>query len=99
MTKGNIIKLPEKTVCPDEIYQHYKGDYYKVLTMALHSDDENYLVIYEAQYPNPDYKYFALPLSKWFDIVNFQDKHAQRFTRIPTTDHFLSSYGEKIVSY
>ena len=80
--KGNIIPLPDNSPKEKEVYQHYKGDLYRVHELALHSDDEVWMVIYEAVYENPDAHLFALPLSKWRDDVEWEGKTARRFKKV-----------------
>lgn len=82
--KGNKVELPEK--CPNigEVYKHYKGDFYKVIAIALHSNDEVWMVVYEPMYDNPDAAYFTRPLSEWYDLCTWEDTHqkVQRFTLV-----------------
>ncbi len=42
--KGTIIPIPENAPKIEEVYQHYKGDFYKVTELALHSNDEEWMV-------------------------------------------------------
>lgn len=41
------------------IYRHFKGNYYRVLCIATHTETDEKLVIYEAQYD--DHKIYARP--------------------------------------
>lgn len=90
--KGNIIDLPEKYPKEGEVYKHYKGDHYKVTCLALHSNDEMWMVVYEPMYDNPDAPYFTRPLDDWYELVTYEDthEHMQRFTLI-SEDVSLSS--------
>lgn len=59
------------------IYQHYKGNIYKVLHIAKHSETLEDMVIYQ-DVNNPD-KIWARPSSMWNDDVEIDGKTVKRF--------------------
>ena len=56
------------------VYKHYKGDYYLVEDIAVHSENEENLVIYRALYGGT--KLWARPYDMFFDEVN---KNGQKY--------------------
>lgn len=64
-----------------EVYRHYKGDLYKVVGLALHSD-ETWLVVYESMYEGAVSKLFTRPATQWREVVEWQDQKVERFTRV-----------------
>lgn len=62
------------------IYRHYKGNLYKVLGFAKHSETEENLVIYMALYG--DYDVWARPRHMWNEIVEKDGKKYKRFELI-----------------
>ncbi len=62
------------------VYRHYKGNVYKVLAVAKHSETLEDLVIY--QDTNNDSKIWARPLAMWNDEVQVNDKLVKRFELI-----------------
>ena len=59
------------------IYRHYKGNTYKVLYIAKHSETLEDMVIY--QDVNAPDKIGARPASMWNDDVEIDDKTVKRF--------------------
>ncbi len=78
--KGTVVRLPEDAPRVDEVYQHYKGDAYRVKLLALHSDDDEWMVVYEPLYENPDAPFFTRPLREWREGVEWEGKRFSRFT-------------------
>jgi hypothetical protein len=49
--------------------------------LAEHSNDEEWMVVYEAMYENPDAPYFTRPLREWKQLVEWNGQTYQRFTQ------------------
>lgn len=80
MTKGFKPPEQENTLRVGEIYKHYKGDSYEVIGIALHSNDDIWMVVYKPLYENPDSDLFTRPLSDWRNVVEWEGKEVERFT-------------------
>ena len=61
------------------IYQHYKGNYYKVLSVAQNSETLEDMVVYKALYG--DNKIWVRPARMWEEVV---DGHRPRFQWVGT---------------
>jgi len=59
------------------IYRHYKGNIYKVLYIAKHSETLEDMVVYQ-DVNNPD-KIWARPISMWNDDIEIEGKIVKRF--------------------
>ena len=62
------------------IYRHYKGNLYKVLGFAKHSETEEDLVVYMALYK--DYCVWVRTIHMWNEIVEKDGKKYKRFELI-----------------
>ena len=63
------------------IYRHYKGNYYKVLHLAKHSESLEDMVVYQAQYG--ENCVWVRPLSMVLECIHRDGKSIERFSYIP----------------
>lgn len=78
--KGNFVPLPDIVPREGAIFRHYKGDQYQVVALALHSNDEEWMVVYKPLYEHPDASLFTRPLREWYEEVVWKGKRVARFT-------------------
>jgi hypothetical protein len=82
MVRGDFVPpIPADAPKQGEEYRHYKGDLYRVVLLAEHSNDAEWMVVYEAMYENPDAPYFTRPLREWGQVVEWEGKTVPRFSK------------------
>lgn len=59
------------------IYRHFKGNLYKLITVALDSETLEEMVVYQALYGNCGY--WVRPLKMWEEQVEYQGQMVERF--------------------
>lgn len=58
-------------------YKHYKGNYYEVLFVAKHSENQEDMVVYRALYGNN--QIWVRPARMWNEIVEIDGNKVSRF--------------------
>lgn len=69
-----------KTLCPGDVYEHYKGAQYRILAVARHSESLEEMVVYEALYGEHDV--WVRPLSMFLEKILLNGLTKPRFTKI-----------------
>ncbi len=67
------------TITPGK-YQHFKGNFYRVLHVAKHSETEESFVVYQPLYGEQDI--WIRPLNMFAEVITRDGKQLQRFTRV-----------------
>ncbi len=81
MSHAPVPDVPADAPRPGEQYRHYKGDSYKVVGLALDSNDQ-WVVVYEPMYENAAAPMFTRPASEWHQEVEWEGQRVARFSRV-----------------
>ncbi len=73
-----------ENIKPGQIYKHYKGDTYKIITLAKHSETREWMVVYERQTDivHDGWKINARPLDMFMEFVEKDGHKVPRFEYI-----------------
>ena len=66
------------------IYEHYKGNQYKVIDIARHSETDELLVLYRPMYG--DESLWVRPFAMFFEKVTIDDVLVPRFKYVGDAD-------------
>jgi hypothetical protein len=69
------------------IYRHFKGNLYKVLHTAKHSETEELMVVYQKLYGNHDI--WVRPLDMFLDYKEVDGKMVKRFEEVPDGEEII----------
>jgi hypothetical protein len=67
-----------------KIFKHYKGNYYRVLNIAQHTETSEMMVVYEQLYTNqyPFGYVWTRPFSMFNEEVTYNDEFVNRFEQV-----------------
>jgi hypothetical protein len=71
---------PDRDEIPPGRYRHYKGNFYKVIGTARHSETEELLVVYRCLYG--DLSLWVRPLEMFRETVTVAGRVVPRFERV-----------------
>jgi hypothetical protein len=63
-------------------YQHYKGNYYRVIGVGKHSETSEEFVVYESLYDHPQSHIWIRPKEMFLEDVLIEGKSIPRFRYI-----------------
>ena len=64
-------------------YEHYKGNTYQVIDIAIHSESLEKMVVYKSEYDSSDFKkgtIWVRPLSMFLEKIESNGETKERFT-------------------
>ena len=73
----NLSEVGMQTIEINKTYRHYKGNIYKIINFAIHSETMEDMIVYQAVETG---KVWVRPYKMWNEIVD--DKGTLRFTLI-----------------
>lgn len=76
-SRHEVMRMPE--IRPG-LYRHYKGNDYRVLFLARHSETEEWMVVYQALYGERGL--WVRPASMWNETVERDGRSVPRFLYI-----------------
>lgn len=71
---------PKPTEPTPGLYVHYKGNRYRVQGLAMHSETQEWLVVYEALYGSGGL--FVRPAAMFVETVEVNGQRVPRFARV-----------------
>ena len=66
------------------IYRHFKGNYYRLMMVALHSETREPMAVYQALYGERGY--WVRPLAMWGETVERDGASFHRFAYVCETE-------------
>lgn len=69
-----------QSILPGSLYEHYKGQRYKVLQVARHTETLEEVVVYQALYGA--HEYWVRPLKMFLEEIEINGKLQPRFKEI-----------------
>src|SRR5579863_8580879 len=67
---------------PGQIWQHYKGNNYRIVAISCHSEDLSWYVVYETLYDNKVSKIWHRPLDMFVETIEIDGKLVPRFKHV-----------------
>ena len=64
------------------LYKHYKGNIYKVIGIAKHSETLEEMVVYKATYQPEDQNLWVRPLTMFMETIVIEGVKKKRFEKI-----------------
>lgn len=69
----------------NKVYKHYKGQYYRVLYHAIHTEDETIMVVYQQLYSTDKYAegfVWVRPHKMFHEIITINNVLTDRFSLV-----------------
>lgn len=66
------------------IYRHFKGNKYQVINIVRHSENQQYMVLYQALYG--DHGLWVRPLQMFIEEIEVEGQKRPRFELIESAD-------------